>query len=303
MRGGYAMDKIKVLWMNNGDENLLDYIGDTSHYNISITACDDVAECKELLEEKANEWDAIMLNADFVREIKKNKKVLKIRGINKYDDIIPQIKSACMPLFVVTDNEKLASMAKFIHKSYAPQIYKLKETQKLFANIVEDVSNNPEFRIRKKYSVVCEYCKNPHLMNLLLKLEKGSVDFPKDTTIPNECRDVLEWIKVNSPLNGKAIPYKIMKMIDKEITCPSDFHCDTYDELTLNEFSRAVDKTNNIPEYVKRSFHRCCSVSNEGSHLSEIDDLIGKNKVPYVNATLIYDLLNVIYWCATIKKS
>ena len=65
-----------------------------------------------------------------------------------------------MPLFVVTDNEKLASMAKFIHKSYAPQIYKLKETQKLFANIVEDVSNNPEFRIRKKYSVVCEYCNN-----------------------------------------------------------------------------------------------------------------------------------------------
>ena len=85
------MDKIKVLWMNNGDESLLDYIGDTSHYNISITACDDVAECKELLEEKANEWDAIMLNADFVREIKKNKKVLKIRGINKYDDIIPLI--------------------------------------------------------------------------------------------------------------------------------------------------------------------------------------------------------------------
>ena len=49
MRGGYAMDKMKVLWMNNGDESLLDYIGEASHYNITITTCNDVAECRECL--------------------------------------------------------------------------------------------------------------------------------------------------------------------------------------------------------------------------------------------------------------
>ena len=296
MIGGCAMDKIKVLWMNNGEDGLLDYIGEASYYNISITTCDDVVECKELLEGRPNERDAILLNADFVRETKKG---IKNRGINRYDDIIPKINNACIPLFVVTDNEKLAPTAKFIHKSYAPQIYKLTEIQKLFIKIVEEVSNAPEFKIRKKYKTICEYCNNSHLMNLLFKLEKGGVNFPKDTTIPNECRDVLEWIKVNSPLNGKVIPFKIMKILDKDITCSSDFYCETYDKLSLNEFSRAVDKTNNIPEFVKRSFHRCCSVSNEGSHLSEIDSLIGKNRVPYLNITLIYDLLNVIYWCAT----
>ena len=294
------MDKIKVLWMNNGDESLLDYIGETSHYNISITACDDVAECKELLEEKANEWDAIMLNADYKWE---NKNGEKKRSVNIYGNLLSIINNFCLPIFVVTDNERLGSWTIKTFKDYGQQIYLLNDQHLLLGKIIQDVSNNPEFKIRKKYSVVCEYCKNLHLMNLLLKLEKGGVDFPKDTTIPNECRDVLEWIKVNSPLNGKAIPYKIMKMIDKGITCPTDFYCDTYDKLTLNHFSHAVDKTNNIPEYVKRSFHRCCSVSNEGSHLSEIDDLIGKNKVPYVNVTLIYDLLNVIYWCATLKKS
>jgi hypothetical protein len=157
----------------------------------------------------------------------------------------------------VTDNERLGSWTIKTFKDYGQPLYLLNDQHLLLGKIIQDVSNNPEFKIRKKYSVVCEYCNNPHLMNLLLKLEKGGVDFPKDTTIPNECRDVLEWIKVNSPLNGKVIPYKIMKMIDNDITCPSDFYCDTYDKLTLNEFSRAVDKTNYIPEYVKRSFHRC----------------------------------------------
>ena len=300
MRGGYAMDNIKVLWMNNGDESLLDYIGEASQNNITFTTCSTVSDCKDLVEHKSKEWDAIMLNADYKWE---NSKGVKKRSVNIYGNLLSIINIFCLPLFVVTDNERLGSWTIKTFKDYGQPIYLLNDQHLLLGKIIQDESKNPEFKIRKKYSVVCEYCNNPHLMNLLLKLEKGGVDFPKDTTIPNECRDVLEWIKVNSPLNGKVIPYKIMKMIDNDITCPSDFYCDTYDKLTLNEFSRAVDKTNYIPEYVKRSFHRCCSVSNEGSHLSEIDDLIGKNKVPYVNATLIYDLLNVIYWCATIKKS
>ena len=290
------MDKIKVLWMNNGDESLLDYIGEASQYNITFTTCSTISDCKDLVEQKLKEWDAIMLNADYKWE---NSKRVKKRSVNIYGNLLSIINNFCLPLFVVTDNERLGSWTIKTFKDYGQPIYLLNDQHLLLSKIIQDVNNNPEFKIRKKYSVVCEYCNNPHLMNLLLKLEKGGVVFPKDTTIPNECRDVLEWIKVNSPLNGKVIPYKIMKMIDNDITCPSDFYCDTYDKLTLNEFSRAVDKTNYIPEYVKRSFHRCCSVSNEGSHLSEIDDLIGKNKVPYVNATLIYDLLNVIYWCAT----
>jgi len=292
------MDKIKVLWMNNGEESLLNYIEEEFCQNIELTTCCDVVSCKRLLEDNNIGWNAIMLNADFKRQTKNGIK----RSINKYDDIIPIIKGECLPLYVVTDNEQLASTTKFVHKSYAKIFYQLNEQKRLFGQIIEDVSNTPEYKIRQEYNVVCKYCNNPHLMNLLLKLEKGGMDFPKDTTIPNECRDVLEWIKVNSPLNGKVIPYKIMKILDKDITCPSDFYCNTYDELSLNEFSRAVDRTNNIPEFVKRSLHRCCSVSNEGSHLSEIDNLIGRNEVPYVNITLIYDLLNVIYWCATLKK-
>ena len=300
MRGGYAMDKMKVLWMNNGDESLLDYIGEASHYNITITTCNDVAECRELLEGKASEWNAIMLNADYKW---KNRNGVEKRSVNIYGNLLSIINNYCLPLFVVTDNERPGSWTIKTFKDNGQEIYLLNNQQLLLGKIIQDVNNNPEFKIRKKYNVVCKYCNNPHLMNLLLKLDKGSIDFSKDTTIPNECRDVLEWIKVNSPLNGKVIPYKIMKMLDNDITYPSDFYCDTYDKLSLNEFSRAVDKTNNIPEYVKRSFHRCCSVSNEGSHLSEIDNLIGKNKVPYVNVTLIYDLLNVIYWCATFKKT
>ncbi len=296
MRGGFAMDKIKVLWMNNGDESLLDYIGDTSCFNIMLTTCHNVADCERILKDKHKEWNAIMLNADFKRKTKKDG--IK-RSINRYDDIIPKINEACLPLYVVTDNEKLASLTKYIHREYAKTIYLLNEKQLLFGKIVEDVNNTPEFKIRQKYNVVCNYCENPHLINLLVKLEKGSMDFPKDTSIPNECRTILEWIRNNSPFKGKVIPYRIMKIIDKEIEDASDFYCDTYDQLTLNDFSRAIDKTISVPEFVKRSFHRCCSVSNEGSHLSPIDVLIGKNEAPYVNISLIYDLLNVLYWCSS----
>ena len=42
MRGGTVMDKIKVLWMNNGDESLLTFIKSTNLNNLSITTCNNM---------------------------------------------------------------------------------------------------------------------------------------------------------------------------------------------------------------------------------------------------------------------
>ena len=281
------MDKINVLWMNNGDESLVRFVEGATNFNIDISTCSSMAACMESIDDACNNWDVVMINETY--QGKKGK-----RHLNSIEENFKEkTKAKCISCFIVTDKESFNPMIKFSLKSYTQEFYSLRKKEELFRNIIAA----PESNLRKKYSEICTFCTDSHLIPLLQVLE-GYKQIMPPTTIPNECRKLLEWVQKNSIFTGRKLPKSIKDYLDRPVK-KDKTTCETYDDLSLNDFSKAVDKTNYVPEYVKRSFHHCCNITQEGSHLLEIDDLLSKGMVPYVNQSLIYNLLNILHWCAT----
>jgi hypothetical protein len=52
-----------------------------------------------------------------------------------------------------------------------------------------------------------------------------------------------------------------------------------------------------IPIYIQRSIHTCVAVTNPGSHRTKTDSDVKDNKAPYLIRSLIYNMLDVLYWC------
>ena len=296
------MDKIKVLWMNNGGEVLNVISQDARCVGICLQTCLDMGDFKKHLSNgNFKEWQAVMVNADYKLYVKKEEKYR--RKVNILDDDIRQIiRENGMPCFVVTDNEKVNSAVKLAFKSFTKEFFLLQDSKHLFESIKSEVDKAPEMIIRKKYARICSYCPESRLIKLLSKLEAKDNDIQADTTVPNECRKMLEWVKGETFFKSRNLPEDVIGRVEKRTR--THIEALTYGELDLNQFSNAIDCTSSeaIPEYVKRSFHHCCNITQPASHHTAIDQLIGLNKVPYVNKSLIFDLLNIIYWCATQKQ-
>ena len=58
------MGKIDVLWMNNGDVELHEYIAKGEAHHLSITTCLCMTDCRHKLDDKNTRWDAVILNAE-----------------------------------------------------------------------------------------------------------------------------------------------------------------------------------------------------------------------------------------------
>ena len=52
-----------------------------------------------------------------------------------------------------------------------------------------------------------------------------------------------------------------------------------------------------IPVYIQRAIHSCVEITNPGSHRSETDSDVRDNKAPYLVRSLIYNMLDILYWC------
>ena len=291
-KGGLTMDKINVLWMNNGDVELHEYIAKGEAHYLSITTCLCMTDCRHKLDDKKTRWDAVILNAEI--KILPNQ-IPEEMGLIKAAE---EVKNRNIPLFVITSKE--LKFEAFI-KQIVPdeRIYNIKtEYDILFDAIRVKVSNNPKGVAREKYGVVCDFC--PDVEGLLIKLENE--DIKQDVTILNECRKILEWIKNNTLFSDMNISDEIRKnLIEKN---KKNVPPRTYGELTLNNFRYAIGGSRKVPIFVQKSFNACLSTANPGSHILKTDDVnevIRKGNAPYVTKTLIYEMLNVLYWCATLN--
>ena len=55
-----------------------------------------------------------------------------------------------------------------------------------------------------------------------------------------------------------------------------------------------------VPLYIQRSFHSCVEISNNGSHREEVFNAIRSGKAPFLVRSTVFDLLNILQWCATL---
>jgi hypothetical protein len=295
------MDKIKVLWMNNGDESLWSFVTNSNLQKLNIVVCNTTKECKNKLHK--DNWDAIILNAEPKRMETEIPQIKNLRDV--YIDLLKVCNS---PIFVVTANESIKRIDKGLARNLSGnRFYELqKSSSQLYEDIKEEVQSNEDFQIRKKYEEIYDFylsIEDSKSDSLLMKLLKGlyTNDFDKDPLVPANVRLVLD--KVMTYLTNEGILQEAK-----------------FNGSNLSECSTELGRKSNIvPCHVQRCFHSCVVIANNGNHqIPEETEKSYKNRIgnplfvhrqitscqaPYLNKALVYDLLNILYWCATINKS
>ena len=292
------MNKIKVLWMNNGDESLMAFVQNTDLRNLDITTCKNMKECRSKLHAK---WDAIIMNSEPKLENEKPKSQ-NLRTAYKQVE-----KSTDAPIYIVTANKVIDEWEKrdatFLSEN---KFYELqKSSSELYEAIKVEIENNEDYHIRLQYEPIIDFYReidecqtDTNLMNLLRNLRKD--DLSENTLIPANVRLVLD----------KVMTFLTNKGILKETS---------FNGSNLADCGRDLNR-DDIPLHIQRFVHSCIYIANNGSHQileKEKDNNFRKrigdplsvqkqiinHKAPYLNKALIYDLLNILYWCANLNDN
>ena len=295
------MDKIKVLWMNNGDESLWDFVANSSLKNLNILNCNTTKECKQKIYQE--NWDAIILNAEPKRIENEIPQVKNLR--NEYFEVIKVCNS---PIFIVTANETISAFDKQMTQHLSGnRFYELhNSSEQLYEDIKAEVENNEDYRIRKKYGKIFDFYSKIQdsksdelLLGLLKSFHKDGFD--KNPLVPANVRLILDKIMTFLTNNGILQDTK-------------------FNGSNLRECSIELGKKGWIvPYHVQRCFHSCVDIANNGNHQIPAEETENSFKIrysnplyvhkqitnlraPFLNKALVYDLLNILHWCSTINN-
>lgn len=281
---------IKALWVDDEYEKGTAFMDSADFEGIDIDPVSCVEDAIEKLKDSSVSYDAIILDANC--KITNNPN--ELASLDALCDAVGRLTrmNTDLPWFVYTaanyeGSEHLRAIIKTGGKrEYDDREYYVKPTEYsvLFENIKKAVSNMPTFIVKKKYAEALKVYSGEDIVQLLVRLENGKTSNAVD--IPNEVRGVLDWVMAHLNEIG-MLPVLFTKS-------------------NLNDCSRCLGSMDNdiIPVYIKCCFEHCVRVSNEGSH-HELPtyQLLSKGKAPYLNESLIVDLLNILHWCGTIEGS
>lgn len=274
--------KLQVLWVDDMPSDA--FINEAFKYGLSLTVCTSVNGGIQLLKDKSKVWDAIILDAN-CKLTDNEQEQPSLKALKEAMNQLIHMRTD-IPWFVYTGGdyegvEHLEYMIK--ERSYDDRLYyeKPKQRYELFDNVKKAVEANSSYIIRQKHSAVCSFYTDADLVDLLLK--QDNEDFDTDTSIPNRVRQIIEWIMRYFDGRGLlSIPF----------TGTNIAKCSS----SLGEIPQLV------PIHVARSMHFCVEVCNNGSHGDEIIANIAGGEAPYLNKSLILNLLNILQWCPSLKR-
>lgn len=274
--------RLNVLWVD--DMPTEDFMNEAYEHGIEITPATSLNKGLCLLKDKSMVWDAIILDANSKltddEQEQPSLKALK-EAINQLVHMRTEI-----PWFVYTGGdyegvEHLEYMIK--ERSYDDRLFyeKPKQRYELFENIKKAVDNSHAYLVRQKYAPVCNFYKEYDLVDLLM--EYNSDDFDTDTSVPNRVRQIIEWV---------------MRYLEDKGLLPIPFTGSNIAKCSviLGDIHQLV------PIQVARSMHFCVDICNDGSHDMEVSANIVSGDAPYLNKSLVLNLLNILHWCPSIEK-
>lgn len=273
---------LQVLWVDDMPSDA--FINEAFKYGLSLTVCTSVNGGIQLLKDKSKVWDAIILDAN-CKLTDNEQEQPSLKALKEAMNQLIHMRTD-IPWFVYTGGdyegvEHLEYMIK--ERSYDDRLYyeKPKQRYELFDNVKKAVEANSSYIMRQKHSAVCSFYTDADLVDLLLK--QDNEDFDTDTSIPNRVRQIIEWIMRYFDGRGLlSIPF----------TGTNIAKCSS----SLGEIPQLV------PIHVARSMHFCVEVCNNGSHGDEIIANIAGGEAPYLNKSLILNLLNILQWCPSLKR-
>ncbi len=276
--------KLNVLWVD--DEPSEEFKNEAYENGLDITSATCVDEGIKLLRNKSDIWDAIILDANCKltdnEQEQPSLKALK-EAVNQLVHMRIEV-----PWFVYTGGDydgvdHLEYMIK--ERSYDDRLFyeKPKQRYDLFENIKKAVENSQVYHIRQKYVSVCNFYKSHDLVKLLLEYEYECEGFETDSSVPNRVRRIVEWV---------------MRYFEKIGLLSTPFT-----GSNIAACSKAIGELKDlVPIHVGRSLHFCVDICNDGSHDMEVSANIVGGDAPYLNKSLVLNLLNILYWGPSLSR-
>ena len=272
------MNKYKILWIDDQYELLSELMERCELMNgFEITKCRFAKEGMKTFESHLEEWSAVVLDAKVLME--SLDEMPNLTGLRFCRDRINELKTRrYVPMFVFTGQPDLISNELFenmVDKYYS----KGDDDDQLIEDITSAADLQEETQIIHKHQTVFDvWPESKHdLLRILKVLEKE------------------DW-QNNSVLNDVR---KIMSDVMTRL-CERGFCSIQHDGSNLSECSRILGQRymeEIIPIYIQRAIHSCVEITNPGSHRTETDSDVRNNKAPYLLRSLIYNMMDILYWC------
>ncbi len=274
--------KLNVLWVDDMPTD--EFMNEAYENGLSITAATSVRTGLSLLNDKSKVWDAIILDAN-CKLTDDEQEQPSLKALKEAISQLVHMRTD-IPWFVYTGGdyegvEHLEFMIK--ERPYDDRLYyeKPKQRYELYDNIKKAVDSSEAYRVRQKHALVCNFYTDYDLVELLINSNKDN--FVTDTTVPGTVRKIIE---------------RIFRHLDTIGLLPVDF-----EQTNLAACSKSLEEIPQIvPIHVIRSMHFCVDVCNPGAHASSVHADIASNVAPYLNKSILLNLLNILYWCPSIKK-
>ena len=274
--------RLNVLWVD--DIPTEEFMNEAYEYGLAVKAARSVEEGLSMLKDKSVVWDAIILDANC--KITPNaQEQPSLKALQKAIHELVTMRTE-VPWFVYTggDYEGVEHLNYMIsERGYDNRIYYEKPAQRyvLFESIKHAVAEGEAFLVRQKYATVCNFYDGYDLVNLLIRYDKDGFD--TDKSVPHDVRLILEWIMRY---------FESVGLLPIAFTGTNIAQC----SAALAEIPQIV------PIHVARSMHFCTQVSNNGSHGDEIIANIVGGEAPYLNKSIIMNLLNILHWCPSLQR-
>ncbi len=283
---------IKVLWI---DDECLNEAGELSpagrefvatarRKGIEVTAVAGYDEGLDLINRNPQEYIAVILDVKNPNDTVDNVADGYMEARDELERIQTRLNQQEPYIFVLSgDREYHDNSALFPKKAYqSKRIYdkNTKDYEILFEDIVKIENVSALYKCQREFEdvlkAVRELCGEDEYERVLLLTVQIMVYGHNDKSeYFNSLRKVLE---------------AIMSLLERR-----GYYKDVMDR-SLNNLSRYIGRDRRVPVYVQRSFHSLVEISQNGSHLLEVDDDTSENKAPYLLRSCLFELFNIIIW-------
>lgn len=244
-------------------------------YNMELTPFKTQKEGLDEYAKNPSQWEAAILDAKVLDENEH-----EVANIGSLQKAVMRIKEQFkdLPYFISTGQPDLLSDNTF--KSIFPIYYEKEiDDEKLCQDIIKTIDAQPSRIIKNKYPELFAKLESPIAEETLSILKIYEARDFSNADIFNKVRKILDWIMTSLYENGLlAIKFT---------------------GANLNECSKFLGNSKlqtYVPVYIQRHLFSLVTIANEGSHRQTIDEEVKTGKAPYLVASTIFELLNVLTW-------
>lgn len=274
------MSKYKVLWIDDQWEKMDSFKErcELPENDFEMVCTTNAEDGMKIFEDHLEEWSAVILDALAFVDSKLDN--FSITGMQRSIAKINELKSRReVPYYILTGQPGLMSTPVFAELFEGHYYRKVVDEEMLIADIKQNADNLFNTQIIHKHQTVFDIWpeRKKELLDILSALENESW---KDTSLLNAIRKMMEDVV--------------------EKLCNCGYCTIKFRRTNLGECSAMLGKpdvSDIIPVYIQRDIHLCVAVTNEGSHRLKTDSYISNNLAPYLIRSLIYSMLDILYWC------